>query len=210
MNTLKYSKVTIAALLTLSVYMVSQNKVTLPPQSVKSMVLEKQVVVLATDTVIPKLVSTDKPKVKPRIQGDVHAFMKRLGRAEGLGSYNTVSRTGYLGLYQFHPKTLRGLGFNVSPQEFLASPAIQDSAMLAYMRDNARSLRKVINKFNGTIVNDVYVTKAGILAGAHLVGSGGILAFFYPERYNYRVVDGNGVHVAQYMTKFAGYDLQGL
>jgi hypothetical protein len=149
-------------------------------------------------------------KSKPKIRGDMYAFMRRLGKAEGDGSYTAVSRTGYLGRYQFHPKTLRSLGIIVSPQEFLANPQLQDSAMIAYMRMNARELQSIIKKYNGKTVNGVYITKAGILAGAHLVGSGGILAFFYPSRYDYRVVDGNGVHVSQYMTKFAGYDLRGL
>lgn len=167
------------------------------------------------DSTIIRMVTTPSKKAivkvsKPKLRGDMYAFMKRLGRAEGLGDYSIVSRTGYLGLYQFHPKTLRSLGFNNSPEEFLASPQLQDSAMIEYMRMNAQELKSIIRKFSGTTVNGVYVTKAGILAGAHLVGSAGILAFFYPEKYAYRVVDGNGVHVSQYMTKFAGYDLRGL
>lgn len=164
-----------------------------------------------TETVVAVEVKKTKPVVKkPKIRGDVYAFMKRLGKAEGLGSYNTVSKTGYLGLYQFHPKTLRSLGFKMSAEEFLANPNLQDSAMIAYMKMNSRELRGVIRKYSGTTYNGVYITKAGILAGAHLVGSPGVLAFFYPDRYNYKTVDGNGVHVSQYMTKFAGYDLRGL
>lgn len=161
---------------------------------------------MVTEVVKPKKVTIKKPKIK----GDVYAFMRRLGKAEGLGSYNTVSKTGYLGLYQFHPKTLRALGFTMSAQEFLANPHLQDSAMVAYMKSNARALRGIIRDYSGKTYNGVYVTKAGILAGAHLVGTGGMLAFFYPERYNHNIVDGNGVHVSEYMKKFAGYDLRGL
>jgi len=82
--------------------------------------------------------------------------------------------------------------------------------MVKYMRMNAYSLDKVIKYYNGKYVNGVYVTKAGILAGAHLVGTGGVLTFFRPDKYDYKTVDGNGVHVSTYMTKFAGYDLRGL
>jgi hypothetical protein len=203
----RYPLFTAIGLFVIGSYITTHNKVT------ESKPFER----VATDTVhldtvkivnAPKKIATK--KLKPRIRGDIYAFMKRLGRAEGLGDYGVVSKTGYLGLYQFHPKTLRSLGFDVSPEEFLASPSLQDSAMIAYMRMNARELNGIIRKYAGTTVNGVYVTKAGILAGAHLVGSGGILAFFYPEKYDYRVVDGNGVHVSQYMTKFAGYDLRGL
>lgn len=166
----------------------------------------------STIVIVPSVEVTPTQTIsnKPKRRGDLYAFMKKLGGVEGLGSYHTISKSGYLGLYQFHPKTLRSLGFNVSTDEFLANPVLQDSAMISYMRMNAKELRSIINKFSGTTTNGVYVTKAGILAGAHLVGSAGVFAFFYPDKYSYRTVDGNGVHVRDYMKKFAGYDLRGL
>jgi len=167
-------------------------------------------IVVTVPASVKKPVAKKKKKYVPLYKGDLYAFMKRLGTAEGLGSYATVSKRGYLGMYQFHPKTLAGIGINVSRDEFLSTPALQDSAMVTYMRVNARGLSKIIKEFSGTTHNGVYVTKAGILAGAHLVGMGGVLSFFYPEKYSHRTVDGNGVHVTQYMQKFAGYDLRGL
>ena len=163
--------------------------------------------------------SIDPPIMKPTIKkstrllvtrGNLLAFMRRVGKAEGSGSYEAVSNRGYLGLYQFHPNTLKSMGFDVSKEEFLSNPSLQDSAMIAYMRVNAKGLQKVIKEFNKTYYNGVYVTKAGILAGAHLVGMGGVLSYFYPEKYNYKTVDGNGVHVSNYMEKFAGYYLRGM
>ena len=154
-----------------------------------------------------------KPVVKPtriKLRGDIKAFLAHMGKIEGLGSYETISKRGYLGLYQFHPKTLRAMGVDVSADEFLQNPRLQDSVMIAWLRDNARTLRGLIRKYNGTEYEGVYVTKAGILAGAHLVGPGGMLAFFYPDKYDFRTVDGNGVHVSEYMKKFAHYDLRGL
>jgi hypothetical protein len=152
-----------------------------------------------------------KPVVKrPRIRGDLKAFLVHMGKIEGLGSYVTVSKRGYLGMYQFHPRTLRIMGVKASQEEFLQNPELQDSVMVAWMRDNARSLRGLIKRYHGTEHNGVYVTKAGIIAGAHLVGPGGVLAFFYPEKYNFRTSDGNGVHVSEYMKRFAHYDLRGL
>jgi hypothetical protein len=155
--------------------------------------------------------TTGKVVVKrPKIRGDIRSFLAHMGKIEGLGSYNTISKSGYLGLYQFHPRTLRLMGVTVSKEEFLENPELQDSVMLMWMRDNARSLRGLIKKYHGVEYNGVYVTKAGILAGAHLVGPGGVLAFFYPEQYNFRTYDGNGVHVSEYMKRFAHYDLRGL
>ena len=152
-----------------------------------------------------------KPVVKRiRVRGDLKSFLAHMGRIEGLGSYVTVSKRGYLGLYQFHPKTLRAMGIKVSREEFLQNPQLQDSVMIEWMRDNARSLRGLIKRYHGTEHNGVYVTKAGILAGAHLVGPGGVLAYFYPDRYNFKTSDGNGVSVSEYMKRFAHYDLRGL
>jgi hypothetical protein len=149
-----------------------------------------------------------KPAPRPRIRGDLKAFLVHMGKIEGLGSYTTISRSGYLGMYQFHPKTLRAMGINIEADEFLNNPSLQDSVMIAFMKSNARSLRGIIKKYNGTEYEGVYVTKAGILAGAHLVGPGGMLAFFYPEKYEFKTSDGNGVHVSEYMKKFAHYKVE--
>jgi hypothetical protein len=147
---------------------------------------------------------------RTKLRGGIKSFLVHMGRIEGLGSYETVSSRGYLGLYQFHPKTLRGMGVNVSKSEFLQNAQLQDSVMIEWLRGNARSLRGLIKKYHGTEYDGVYVTKSGILAGAHLIGPGGMLAFFYPEKYDFRTTDGNGVHVSEYMKKFAHYDLRGL
>lgn len=155
------------------------------------------------------LVKLKSPQIYKRRKG-LQDFLNHMGRIEGLGRYDIVSRSGYLGRYQFSPKTLAILGVKVTRSEFLNNPALQDSVMILWMRDNARSLRGLISKYNGTYYNGVYITKAGILAGAHLVGPGGVLAFFYPDRYSYRTRDGNGVSVAEYMTKFSHYDLRQL
>lgn len=163
------------------------------------------------DTLKSHVVDNDVPEIKkPKFKGKLNAFLNQIGKTEGFGSYETVSRSGYLGMYQFHPTTLSYIGIDVTPEEFLMNPALQDSVMILYMKMNAKSLNKVIEHYSGKYVNGVYVTKAGILAGAHLVGPGGVLAFFRPDKYDYKTVDGNGVHVSTYMTKFAGYDLRGL
>ena len=144
--------------------------------------------------------------------GELTLFLKHIGKIEGLGHYDIRGgyKGKYLGLYQFHPTTLHTLGIEVSDDEFLGNPQLQDSAMVLYMKDNAKDLRGIIKKYNNTYYNGVFVTKSGILAGAHLVGSVGIMSFFYPERFQYRTVDGNGVHVSQYIKKFANYNLRGI
>jgi hypothetical protein len=155
-------------------------------------------------------VTTKKKRRKYSIpkRGELRQFMAKLAHAEGMGRTDVVNKYGYMGKYQFGRKTLNGIGFShISNEEFLADVALQDSAMVLLLKKNERTLRTVIDTYSNQTVNGVYVTKSGILAGAHLVGPGGVLAFFYPEKYNFRVVDGNGRHISDYITTFGGYDI---
>ena len=137
----------------------------------------------------------------------LHTFLHKLGKMESKNNYEVVSSAGFLGRYQFHPRTIRAMGFKLSQKEFLNNPEIQDKVMLAFMRDNRRSLKPLIRKYDGKMVNGVRVTESGILAAAHLAGVGGVLSWFYPEKYQYKVVDANGASVAMYMKKFGGIQL---
>jgi hypothetical protein len=144
------------------------------------------------------------------IKGGVKDFMRTMSRIESNHKHDVVNQFGMLGKYQFSPKTIKALGFDISNEEFLNDPQLQDEVMLAFMKNNKQTLKKLIRNYHGQVVNDVLVTEAGILAGAHLVGPGGVLAFFYPEKYPHKTVDGNGTSVVYYMNKFKHYDMSGL
>ena len=159
--------------------------------------------------IAPRSPLTPRKSVGVSIKG-LRAFMQHVGRRESDGHYDAVNRFGMLGKYQFHPATLRSLGIDEDRAHFLASPALQDSAMRQYMRDNRTELRPLIRLYSGTVVHGVFVTESGILAAAHLAGTTGVLTFFHPERYAGKTRDANGTTVAMYMMKFAGYNLRGL
>lgn len=139
-----------------------------------------------------------------RIQGDMGKYLKAIARAEG-GHLKAVNQYGYMGKYQFGAKTLAGLGIHVSRDSFLANERLQDSAMILNLRANRRILGRVIREYNGTWKDGIYITTSGILAGAHLVGAGGVLAYFYPEDYSHRTGDANGTQIVDYLGKFSGY-----
>ena len=152
------------------------------------------------DTVVPKL----KP-IKIVLETNKHVdFLKAIGHKESGNRYDIVNRFGYMGRYQFGKKTLRGLGFKISQEEFLNSPQIQEKAMYALLKQNKRSLRKHIEKYNGMIVHGVLVTESGLLAAAHLGGAGSVKKWFRTGKVR---KDGNGVKITTYMTKFSGYQL---
>ena len=132
------------------------------------------------------------------------AFLDAIGFRESGNRYGIVNRYGYMGKYQFGKRTLKGLGIKVTQDEFLNSPYIQEKAMYALLRQNKRSLRKYIEKYNGKYVHGVLVTESGLLAAAHLGGAGSVKKWFRTGKVR---KDGNGVKITSYMERFGGYDL---
>ena len=83
-----------------------------------------------------------------------------------------------MGRYQFGKRTLRGLGFKISREEFLNSPKIQEEAMYKLLQTNKRYLKKYIAKYEGKYVHGVLVTESGLLAAAYLGGAGSVNNYF--------------------------------
>ena len=132
------------------------------------------------------------------------AFLDAIGFRESGNRYDIVNRYGYMGKYQFGKKTLRGLGFKMSKEEFLNSPLLQEQAMYALLKQNKKSLRKYITKYDGKYIHGVLVTESGLLAAAHLGGAGSVKKWFRTGKVR---KDGNGVKITSYMERFGGYDL---
>jgi len=132
------------------------------------------------------------------------AFLNAIGFRESGNRYDIVNRYGYMGKYQFGKKTLRGLGFKMSKEEFLNSPLLQEQAMYALLKQNKKSLRKYIAKYDGKYIHGVLVTESGLLAAAHLGGAGSVKKWFRTGKVK---KDGNGVKITSYMERFGGYDL---
>ena len=131
-------------------------------------------------------------------------FLKAIGFKESGNRYDIVNRFGYMGKYQFGKRTLRGLGFKISREEFLNSPEIQEEAMYKLLQTNKKQLKKYIYKYDGKIVHGVLVTESGLLAAAHLGGVGSVKKWFRTGKVR---KDGNGVKITTYMERFSGYEL---
>jgi hypothetical protein len=134
-------------------------------------------------------------------------FLNKLAWLESGNNITTVSATGYLGKYQTKLSTIKALGFDVTQEEYLSRESLQDSVELALLRYNKRILNRYIKQYEGQIVDSVYITKAGILAGSHLVGAGGVISFFTNDSAN-ATSDGNGVSVKRYLRLFSQYHLK--
>ena len=135
---------------------------------------------------------------------DTRIFLTKIGFKESGNRYDIVNRYGYMGKYQFGKKTLEGLGYKVSKEEFLNNPVLQEEAMLALLKHNKKNLKRFIEKYDGEVIHNVYITESGILAAAHLAGPGNVKKFF---RKGKDFKDGLGTTMTSYMFLFAGYKL---
>ena len=164
-------------------------------------VIEEPLRPLALEDITPKI---EAPKVELIIRNH-NQFLEDLGMRESSGNYKAVNQFGYLGKYQFGRRTLNSLGYqNISNREFLSDASIQEQAMDDLLVHNKKVLRKQIKKYNGKVVNGIYITESGILAAAHLAGAGNVRKFF---RKGYEFKDGNGTKMTSYLKKFSGYEL---
>jgi len=167
----------------------------------------EQVVPLEVEPSRPLALAVITPEVKitiPKIKNH-NMFLNDLGFRESSGNYKAVNKYGYLGKYQFGRKTLNAINMkHVSNRQFLSSPELQEEAMQRLMLANYKSLRRYINKHNGTIVHGVLVTKSGVLAAAHLGGAGNVRKWF---RRGVVFKDANGTKITSYMKQFGGYKL---
>lgn len=138
---------------------------------------------------------------------ELEKFLNHMAQRESDNTPYVVNRFGMMGKYQFHPNTVKILGFTVSTNDFLSNPELQDSVMVAYLRANNKELNSLIIKYENKIVKGVKVTRSGILAAAHLAGSNNVKLFFQNSDWNGRT-DANGTSIREYMHTFAIYNLQ--
>lgn len=140
-----------------------------------------------------------------RKNNDMKDFLDHIGQRESGNRYGIVSKSGYLGKYQFHPNTLKSIGMNVSKKSFLNSKELQDSAMVSLLKQNREILKKEISKINHKVIKGKPVTESGFLAAAHLVGYGKVLKYL---KTGIDSCDGNGVKLTSYLFRFSGFNLK--
>jgi hypothetical protein len=151
--------------------------------------------VVLTDTVI---VYVDSSKTHDMFLHDVAVFESNV-------DYRKVNRFGYLGKYQFGRATIKDIGIDASPQEFIDQPMLQEHAMELYLFSNKKQLGDYIGTHQFTIFRGIYITESGVLAAAHLGGAGSVKKFFKGGEV---FKDGNGVPITKYMSEFSGYNLE--
>ena len=129
---------------------------------------------------------------------DTFTYLEALGKQESSGRYYVKNWANYLGMYQMGEAALIDAGYykpsnkkyddninhwdgeftgknNVfSVEDFLCNVEAQEDAIRTYQAKTWKSIKDVAEKYDGKMINGIKMTKSGMLAGAHLVGHGGL------------------------------------
>ena len=166
---------------------------------------------------------------------NVDAFLIALGNRESGGNHKIMNKYGYVGLYQVGEEALHDVGVYYETKktginykkndwkgyvsdknkygitclfDFLNSPSKQKAVQIDFKKIHWQYLKNLnLTQFVGKTIKGVRITQSGLLAGAHLVGPGGVRDFLRSNGKN-DVTDANGTPVSSYIKKFAGYDIK--
>jgi hypothetical protein len=137
-------------------------------------------------------------------------FCKLLSTIES-GRDFTIVNGKFIGKYQFGPRALEQVDCPVNIEDFKSNPEIfdskkQDSVLFLLLKWNKKILKPYIKRYEGQEIKGVIVTRAGILAAAHLGGAGNIMKFLKSNGEE-DFKDGNGVPVSRYLKKFEKHQI---
>ncbi|WP_284651363.1 peptidoglycan-binding protein LysM [Flavobacterium terrisoli] len=135
-------------------------------------------------------------------------YKDAIAHKESQGKYKKINSLGYLGKYQFGVETLKSIGINDS-SAFLNNPKLQEKAFIALLSKNKYELRNYIEDFEGMVIDGVLITESGILAAAHLGGTGSVKRFLN-TRGERKCRDEYGTSVRTYLKDFGGFETYGI
>ncbi len=151
-------------------------------------------------------IEDDSAFFSPELGKSYVGFKEAVAFKESRGDYGVVNQFGYMGKYQFGKGTLALIGVkNVSKNQFLRNPELQEKAFYANLSRNKWVLRRDIKWFAGKRMNGVEVTESGILAAAHLAGPGAVKRYLRTGGVE-GFADAFGTTIRYYMKRFGGYD----
>lgn len=159
--------------------------------------------------VFPSQNSIDYFKLKIPFTGRYFiGFKEAVAHKESQGKYGRINTLGYMGKYQFGIETLKSIGIKDSAR-FMNSPRLQEKAFVALLSKNKYDLQDYITYYEGKIVDGVKITESGILAAAHLGGSGSVKRFLNSNGEK-KCKDDYGTSVKTYMKDFGGFETAGI
>jgi hypothetical protein len=152
-------------------------------------------------------VVTEEVTINAEKVNNYRLFMDRMAILEGNGDPKKTSPSGsYIGKFQFGKQAFKEVGYDVNIRKFKKNPNIlpehiQEKLFIKYCLANKKYLERDIKKYSGKTIKGVKITKAGMLAAAHLRGYIAVREFLQTKgRVNKK--DGNGTSVKDYLSEF--------
>lgn len=158
--------------------------------------------------------------------GTYQDFLDAIRFQESSDRYDQVNPGRFLGAYQLGEAVLTTLGYVRSDsnssnndysggwtglnginsrQDFLDSHEVQDQAVKDHFSVLWQYIRNYDDEFyTQQTLNGVFLTRSGMLAGAHLVGVGALDRFIKSGGFDI-ALDGNGKSIVDYINQFADY-----
>jgi hypothetical protein len=147
--------------------------------------------------------------VTPGATGGCEDFYDAVRQRESSNNYQ-ARRPGsqYWGAYQMGDAARQDAGYgNVSSQEFLNNPAMQDAAIRRYHDVQWGYIQNMgLDQYEGQTIGGRVMTRSAMIGGAHLLGVGGLRDYLQSGGTDVGS-DGLGTQITEYMDRFGGYDI---
>lgn len=141
---------------------------------------------------------------------ETNLYAHHLGWYESRMNWKALNKQGYMGTWQHGQAILADFGLTIRPKDFAKDPSIfppglQYKVLMVQIKTQLIRLQKY-DAWIGHTIGGVYITRSGLLAGCHLGGMGGVIAFLKSNGTIDRA-DCNGTRISDYMREFAIYKL---
>ena len=142
---------------------------------------------------------------------ELDLFSEHLGWKESRNNWKVINSINCMGQFQFHPMTLKRLGYeHITPSAFrqdanIFPQELQKECLKLLIEINTRDLKRY-QKYFDTTIKGIHITKAGLLAGMHLGGLGSVKAFLLSNGAVDKQ-DAYGTKISDYIKEFSVYKL---
>jgi len=183
-------------------------------------IIEDTIVKEDTLDTTPEVVTTAVPKEEPINEeiinntvtpggyepGKANNLQENLMQSESSGRYNVVNKEGYMGAYQFGNARLtdykNATNTEFTNDDFTSSKELQDKVFKWHRNDIESNITNSgFDKYVGTKILNIPVTRDGLFAVAHLGGKKGMRKFLESGG-KYNPADSNGTKLSDYLDKF--------
>jgi hypothetical protein len=142
---------------------------------------------------------------------EFNRFIEHLRLKESSNDWKAVNDIGCIGWFQFSQETLSTLGYGyITCKGFKSDPCIfppelQMKVLQVLIKTNESQLMDFMY-YVGKVINGITITRAGLLAGAHLGGAMGVRLYLLSGgRINKQ--DMNATTIQDYMREFQSYNI---